>query len=389
MTRHLRGRIFEASGKFYVQYRVDGEWRSEFLCSADAAHYSKTKKCKPGECRREKCLGARCVTYYSPAVQQRCGEVMLRINAERGETERMTAAAYWEMIYAPFAKENVRPSTMENYAQQWRKHLEPRFGKRLMSDVTTKQATAFLTELAKTQSKNSLRSIRATASAMFTHAAATIDGQSNPWRDAKVLGKPKETPRTEHYTREEIEDIISALVEHVECQLIMALAFFQGLMPSECVGLKWSDVDAEWIHIRRVVVRRVLSKDGVGKTENRIGSVPLIEPTRTFLSLWHQKLGRPADGWVFPGSEGRPMCYRNLADRTIRPILAAKGLEWKGYYAARRGGGTVIKDLSTPIVAAQFLRNDPATALKHYLKPSEAPLVAATKLLEAEAKGGD
>jgi len=157
------------------------------------------------------------------------------------------------------------------------------------------------------------------------------------------------------------------------------------------VGRKWTDIDSEWIHIRRVGVRRVLSAEGVGKTKARIGAVRLIDQIRTPLALWHQKSGRPAEGWVFPNPNkpSDPICERYLAEGTIMPILAAKGLKWKGYYAGRRGGGTQIKDLSTPLIAAQFLRNDPATALKHYLKPSEAPLVAATKLLEAEAKGGD
>jgi len=233
MMRHQKGRIFEAGGKFYVQYRVDGVQKSEFLCGADAAHYSKTKKCKPGECRREKCLGNSCVTYFSSAIQQRCDQVMLRVNMLRGtESNRMTVAAYWDAIYVPFVSKNVRPSTMAMYTQAWRKHLEPRFGKQMVADVTTKQATSFLTELAETQSKNSLRGIKAVASAMFAHAAATIDGQSNPWTYAKTLRKPKETPGTEHYTRDEIEDIISALVERVDCQLVMALTYFAGLMPS-------------------------------------------------------------------------------------------------------------------------------------------------------------
>jgi hypothetical protein len=74
--------------------------------------------------------------------------------------------------------------------------------------------------------------------------------ESNPWHDVKMLGKVKSPQGTEHYTLEEIEDIISALVDHTNCQAIMALAFFLGLRPGEIAGLRWSDVEAEWLHIR-------------------------------------------------------------------------------------------------------------------------------------------
>ena len=42
----------------------------------------------------------------------------------------------------------------------------------------------------------------------------------------------------EHYTWEEAENIISALVDHVECQLIVTLACFLGLRLGEIEGLR-------------------------------------------------------------------------------------------------------------------------------------------------------
>jgi integrase len=48
---------------------------------------------------------------------------------------------------------------------------------------------------------------------------------------------------TAHYTLEEAENIISALVDHVDAQLVMALSFFLGLRPGEIAGLKWEDFD--------------------------------------------------------------------------------------------------------------------------------------------------
>ena len=49
----------------------------------------------------------------------------------------------------------------------------------------------------------------------------------------KVLGKTLDNGVTGVYTLEEIENVISALVDHVDCQLIMALAFL-GLRKGDC-----------------------------------------------------------------------------------------------------------------------------------------------------------
>ena len=80
---------------------------------------------------------------------------------------------------------------------------------------------------------------------------------------------------TGYYSLEEIENIITALVDCVECQLIMALAYFFGLRRGEIQGLQWGDVDADWLHIRRNKVNgRVITLKGKKKSKD----FPLIQP---------------------------------------------------------------------------------------------------------------
>jgi integrase len=54
---------------------------------------------------------------------------------------------------------------------------------------------------------------------------------------------------------DDAENIISALVDSVDCQAIMALACFTGLRPGEIQGLGWNDIERDWVHIRRSIVR--------------------------------------------------------------------------------------------------------------------------------------
>jgi heme/copper-type cytochrome/quinol oxidase subunit 4 len=58
----------------------------------------------------------------------------------------------------------------------------------------------------------------------------------NPWHDVQLPDDAVESPSTLHYTIGEAENIVSALVDRADCQLIVALACFLGLRPGEIEG---------------------------------------------------------------------------------------------------------------------------------------------------------
>jgi len=51
---------------------------------------------------------------------------------------------------------------------------------------------------------------------------------------------------------------------------------------------------------------------------------------------------------MFPNTIGGALGLGNLADRAIKPVLKANGLEWKGWQAYRRGLATNLKRLGIP-----------------------------------------
>ena len=77
----------------------------------------------------------------------------------------------------------------------------------------------------------------------------------------------------------------------------MSLACFLGLRPGEIAALRWEDIDAESIHIRRSVVRGIV---GVPKTRESIASLPLIDRVRVPLELWRQKSPTRRVGYSLP-----------------------------------------------------------------------------------------
>jgi integrase len=176
---------------------------------------------------------------------------------------------------------------------------------------------------------------------------------------------------------EEAENIISALVDHVDRQAIMALACFTGLRPGEIQGLRWDDIDGDWVHIRRSIVR---AKEGELKTANSLASLPLITPVKIPLALWRQKAGD--NERVFPRD------LKTLVKLVIKPALKKKRLQGKGLYAGRRGAATALVALTDDALAAKELlrhSNIGVTQSKYVKKLPEA-LARGMKLLEAAAK---
>ena len=111
-----------------------------------------------------------------------------------------------------------------------------------------------------TQRKTTLKHIKALGTAIFKLAVAREFIKVNPWHDVLTPNDAVESEATQHYTLEEAEDMVTSLVAHVDCQLVLALACFLGLRPGELAGLKWQDFDSvnDVVNIRRSVVRGIV-----------------------------------------------------------------------------------------------------------------------------------
>ena len=368
MTRFQNGYIFSTSTTFFLRYYqteiVDGQptrvQRSTRLCAKDAVHHSKS--CK--------------------AVRQLAAEKMAEVNGATAPVVNQTVADFWDKVYLPFIEENLRHSTVWGYKQIWSQHLKAHFGDSLMRDYKTATASLLLTRLAKTLGRHTLQHIRSLASGIFTHAVNRGVIDTNPWHDCRVLGRTIEPGETAYYTLEEAENVISALVNHVDAQTIVGLSFFVGLRPGEIQGLRWEDLTDGWLHVRRAVARNVV---GETKTKSSVASLPLIGRVKILLALWWEKSGKPTSGWVFPNSKGKPRDLRTTVKGKIVPTLEKAGLEWKTLYAGRRGAATVLTELTGDALAAKELLRHKTIAVTQakYVKAIPEALLRGMKLLEA------
>lgn len=272
-------------------------------------------------------------------------------------TAAMTVADYWEHRYLPYCEEVVKltgkprmkPSTTHGYKKIWKHHLSRHFGTMTLKEYEPSVGSRFLRTLTGTQGKNSLKHIKGLGGAIFGHAVEEELLSVNPFREVKIPKDALEPARTKHYTLDEAEDMISALVDHVDCQLMLALSCFLALRPNEIAGVRWEDFDSEWLHIRRGVIRGNVD---VPKTPESVASLPLINQVRVPLELWRQKSGNRRSGWVFENRKGAPVDLHNFINRVVIPHLKgtkcvrctdvpkASRVTWNGLYAGRRGAIT-------------------------------------------------
>jgi integrase len=377
MSRHQRGYIYEAAGAFHVRY----------YATADGVR----KQLSHRLCTKDRATG--CGSKSANAVRALCEDFMRPLNTDALTPSALTVAEFWEKTYYPFVLANLKHSTQQGYKQGWEHHLKAHFGKTLLGEYRTGTATRFLTDLAKTLRPRTLANIKCVASSMFAHAVAIDGAESNPWRDAKVLGKTLPNTVTESYSLEEIEDVISALVDRVDCQLMVALSFFLGLRMSEIQALQWPDFDEQAVHVRRAYVHGVL---GTPKTLKSVRSVPLIAPVKVFLVLWRAK--SESTHWLFPnlkrrmGKDGKPLGDETvnlpkLAVHVIQPILEKAGLRWKGYHAGRRGLGTTLRALTGNSNAGRDVLGHGSTQVteQHYEHAMPEEALKGMRLLEAKS----
>jgi integrase len=367
VSRHQSGYIYESHGSFHVRYYVE------------EAGQRKQKSHKL--CDKNRATGHGAVT--AKAVVMLCEDFMRKINGGVVEQKSLTVVEFWDTIYQPFIESTLKHSTVMGYKQIWNQHLKTHFGNSLMKDYVTPQMSTLLTTLSKTLRPRTLTHIKWLASSIFGHGVATGKCHTNPIRDAIVLGRVLNNTPTQAYTLEEVENIISALVEHVDCQLIMALAFFLGLRKGEIAGLQWGDVDEHVVHVRRAMG---CGKVGTPKTRKSTRSVPLIAPVRLLLRLWRQRCRGQV--WVFPShNETQPVSLDRVADR-IKPVLAGAGLPWKGYHAGRRGLGTALRTLTGNSNAGRDMlgHSNAQVTEAHYEAAMPDEVLRGVRLLEGKVK---
>jgi integrase len=190
-----------------------------------------------------------------------------------------------------------RHSTRQGYNSWLRNHIVPKWGACVLSDVQARPAELWLESL--TLAPKSRREIRGLLRILWDFAMwrGDVPTQRNPMELVTVKGASKRGSKPRSLTVAEFQKFIVQLGEPFRTMALLCVCF--GLRISECLALRWSDVD--WINRKLTVERGIVCQhvDDVKTTESR-KQMSTDSGLLEVLKLWKQATQFSAqEDWIF------------------------------------------------------------------------------------------
>jgi integrase len=230
---------------------------------------------------------------------------------KRGESETPTVRALAER----YQRERLpsRHSTARMYRSWFRNHILPKWGDLPITEVQPRPVELWLRELS--LSPKSKSHVRGMLHLLMEFAmwSGALEISRNPIDLVVVKGATKRTRQPRSLTVDEFRKFVQHLEEPFRTMALLCVCF--GLRISECLALKWCDVD--WLNgklrIERAIVRQHV--DDV-KTIYSQKQMSVDGELLAILKAWKQTTQFPADGhWLFasPVQLGRlPWSYPQI-----------------------------------------------------------------------------
>lgn len=150
---------------------------------------------------------------------------------------------------------NIRPTTRSGYRAVVTYHLAPTLGYVPLSELSSIHVERALSALAPTMSPKSLRNVHAVLRRALGQAVRAGLIPRNVASREFVDAPRFELDEPEALSEEHLDAVLrAASVDRLAALFIVAAD--TGLRQGELLGLAWSDIEDEWIHVRRELVYR-------------------------------------------------------------------------------------------------------------------------------------
>lgn len=277
-------------------------------------------------------------------------------------------ADFGEEWWRLYGEPNLARSTLNNYASMWDTHVLPRLGSVPLRELTPNLLTRFRLELeAEGVGPASVRKSLVLLQGVLQRACEWGRIPANP---AAIVRKPL-PPRARAVvvlSPDRIEEMRHALlaVGRIRDATLLSVLAYAGLRPGEALALPWSNVRGRTLLVNGAVSLGVLADT---KTR-RSRTVTVLTPLAQDLAEWRLQAGRPADGLVFPGHDGKPWtptAYRNWRRRIYTPVAQAAGIEQPRPYDLRHSFvSLLIAEGHNIVEVARQAGHSPTMALDTY-----------------------
>jgi len=204
----------------------------------------------------------------------------------------------------------ARLSTQHGYNSWLKNHILPKWGACVLSDVQARPVELWLQSLA--LAPKSRREIRGLLRILWDFAMwrGDVPTQRNPMELVTVKGASKRMSKPRSLTVDEFQKFVAHLGEPFRTMALLCVSF--GLRISECLALRWSDVD--WLNGTLTVERGIVCQnvDDVKSAESR-KELTIDAGLIDMLKRWKQETQFSAqEDWIFasPTQLGRlPWSY--------------------------------------------------------------------------------
>jgi len=267
------------------------------------------------------------------------GRGTMRALAERYEQERLPA----------------RHSTARMYRSWLRNHILPKWGDTPIRDVQPRPVELWLRGLM--LSPKSKAHVRGILHLLMEFAmwSGELEISRSPMDLVVVKGATKRTRQPRSLTVEEFRRFVQELEEPFRTMALLCVCF--GMRISECLALKWGDVD--WLsgklRIERAIVRQHVDDVKTVYSQKQMSIDPEL---LVVLRAWKQssKFGGEAD-WLFasPAQLGRlPWSYPYIL-RMFQRAAKRAGIGGVPTHALRHSYRSWLDAVGTPIAVQQKL----------------------------------
>lgn len=248
-----------------------------------------------------------------------------------------------------------RKDTRRSYQVWLRCHILPAWGDAPITDLQPRPTERWLES--RPLSPKSKIHIRGVLSRLWDYAMwrGDVSSQRNPMSLVDVRGASKRTKKPRSLTVEEAQQFLSALKQPF--YEIALLCLLLGLRISECLALRWVDVD--WLRLRLSIDRSIVNQnvEDVKTTESR-RSMPLDPSLVQVLKAWKQNTQYSApDDWMFasPAQLGRlPWSYDQVW-RAYQKAASVAAIGKLGTHSLRHTYRSLLDSVGTPLAVQQKL----------------------------------
>jgi len=260
------------------------------------------------------------------------GQPLITIDSQ-GQANTTFGEFAWGWYNEQISKADLAESSKSCYRAWLNSHLMPRFGHRIIREISVSELQGFLFEY-EGESYSIVSKLKMTIKQIFAFAASKKLVNIEVLGQLTTLRNPKTNKGERRALTEEEQKIMRLLGKTHINGLLLLILFWLGLRRGEALGLRWSDFDYQ---NKTVYIQRDIDfKDDNGQLKTRaanryipvsselIEALEAIRPEDTILS---DEMRQESD-YLFKGSKSNmPICESTFKRMWDRLMIAAYELD--------------------------------------------------------------